>query len=94
MCAIQVRMIKDIITQPICCDRIVHIVIFVSIPVVGQFFWTQNEYGFVPVFIIFDYCQGSKGFTKTNAVCQNAAIVFFQLANDCKHGIFLKIIKH
>ena len=91
---IQICMVEDIITQTIRRNRVVHIVILIGIPVIRQLLRAENKHRFISVFVIFDNCQSGKGFTKTNTICQNTAIEFFQLADDCKHSIFLEVIKH
>lgn len=45
----QVCMEQDIIIQPIRCNRVVHIVVFVGIPVLCQLFWTQHQNRLVSV---------------------------------------------
>ena len=57
-------------------------------------FWTENKHRFVSVLIILDDCQCGEGLTETYAVCQNAAIVFFEFADDGKHSVALKVVKH
>ena len=54
-CTTQIGMIKDSIIQPVTCNRIIDIVILICVPVVGQFLWTKNQNGFIPILIIFDY---------------------------------------
>ena len=94
MCAVDICMIKDLVVQPILSNRVVDIIVFVCIPVVPQFFRTENQNGFIPVLIIFNHCKCGKCFTKAHTIRQNTAIVLFKFIDYCQGSIPLEIIQH
>ena len=79
---------KNIIPQTVSGNGVVYIIILIGIPVVGQLFGAENQNILVPILIILDNCQGSKGLTETNTVCQDAAVELFQLINDCQDKLY------
>ena len=94
MFAGKIRMVEDVVSQPIRCNGIVDIVALVCIPVLRELFRTENKHGFVAVLVILDDGKRSEGFTKTYAICQNAAVEFLKLADDSKNSIPLEVIEH
>ena len=52
---------QDIIIQPIRCNRVVHIVVLIGIPVFRQLFGTQHQNRLVSILIILYDCQCGKG---------------------------------
>ena len=89
----QVCMEQDIIIQPIRCNRVVHIVVLVGIPVLCQLFGAQHQNRLVSILIILYDCQCGKGLAKANTVRKDAAVVLFQLIDDGKHRILLEVIQ-
>ena len=87
-------MVENIIAKTITGNRVIDIVILVSIPVVGQLLGTEHQNGFVAVLVVLDNCQGGKCFAKANAIGQNTTVVLFQFVDDGKGSIFLEIIEH
>ena len=85
---------QHVIAHPVTCNGIVFVIVLVCIPVPGQLFRAENQYRFVPVFVVFYDSQRGKGFAEANTVRQYAAIVLFQLVYDCKDSILLKVIEH
>ena len=51
----QIRMEQHIIVQSIRCDRIVHVIIFIGVPVFCQLLRAENQYTFVSILIIFHH---------------------------------------
>ena len=90
----KIGVIQHIVAEPIFRNRIVDIVAFVGVPVLGQLFGTQHQHGFVSVLVVLDHRKRGKCFAETHAVRQNAAVVFFQLVDDRKHRITLKVVQH
>ena len=45
---------QHIVTQTVCCYRVVDIVASVGNPVIVQLFRTQYKDGLIPVFVVFD----------------------------------------
>lgn len=81
---------KNIVAESVCSDGIVDVVIFICIPVFCQFLRTKYKDGFISVFVIFHDCKRGERLTKTNTVCQDAAVVFLELVNNGKGSILLK----
>ena len=90
----KVRMVEDVVSQPIRCNGIVDIVTLVCVPVFRELFGAEDKHGFVAVLIVLDHRKRSKRLAETNAVCQNAAIEFFEFADDGKNRVTLEVIKH
>ena len=84
---------QDIIIQPIRCNRVVHIVVLIGIPVFRQLFGTQHQNRLVSILIIFYDSQCGKCLAKTNTVRKDAAVVLFQLIDDGKHRILLEVVQ-
>ena len=70
------------------------VIIPIGVPVGSQLLGAENQNRFVPVFVILDDSKRGKRFAQTNTVRQNAAIVFFELVDNRKDSIALKIIEH
>ncbi len=87
-------MVKHVIAQSIGSYGIVDIVVLIGVPVVGQLFGAKNKNIFVAIFIVFNNGKCGKSFTKSYAVCKNAAIIFLQFVDDGKGCILLKVIQH
>ena len=89
----QVCVEQDVIVQPIRCNRVVHIVVLVGIPVLCQLFGAQHQNRLVSILIILYDSQCGKGLAKTNTVRKDAAVVLFQLIDDGKHRILLEVVQ-
>ena len=89
----QVCVEQNIIIQPIRCNRVVHIVVLIGIPVFRQLFGTQHQNRLVSVLIILYDSQCGKGLAKANTVRKDAAVVLFQLIDDGKHRILLEVVQ-
>ena len=87
-------MVKHIVAESIGSNRVVDIVVLIGVPVVRQLLGAKHQDGFVAVFVVFYNRKRSEGFTETNAVCKNTAVVFFQLIDNSKGSIALEIIEH
>ena len=87
-------MIKHIVPKPVGSNGVIDIVIFISIPVVCQLLGAEHKNGLVAVFVVFNNSKGGKGFTKTDAIRKNAAVVFFKFIYDGEGSILLEIIEH
>ena len=94
MCSGKVSVIKHVVTESITGYGVVEIIILVCIPVVRQLFGTKHQNRLVFIFVVFDNCKCSKGFTKTNRVSENATVKLFKLADNSKNGISLEVIEH
>ena len=90
----KVRMIENIVSQPVCCNRIVDIVALVCIPVLRELLGAKDKHRFVAILIILDHRKCSKCLAETNAVCQNTAVEFLKFADDSKNCVTLEVIKH
>ena len=89
----QVCVEQDVIVQPIRCNRVVHIVVLVGVPVFRQFFGAQHKNRLVSILIILYDSQCGKGLAKANTVRKDAAVVLFQLIDDGKHRILLEVVQ-
>ena len=89
----QICVEQDVIVQPIRCNRVVHIVVLVGIPVFRQLFGAQHQNRLVSVLIILYDSQCGKGLTKANTVRKDTAVVLFQLIDDGKHRILLEVVQ-
>ena len=58
----KVRMVEDVVSQPVCCDGIVDIVALIGVPVFRELFRAENKHGFVAVLIILDDRKSSESF--------------------------------
>ena len=87
----KVRMIQNVIAEPVGCEWVINQIATVGHPVFGQLFWTKHENIFVAAFVILDDGKSRKCFTETNAVCKNAAVVLLQFVDNCKSSIFLEV---
>ena len=90
----KVRVVEDIIAQPVSRNRVINVVAFICIPVLRELFGTKDKHRFVAVLIILDHRKGRKCFAQAYAVRQNTAIELLQLADNGKDGISLEIVKH
>ena len=90
----KIGMIEDIVSKSICRNGIVDIVALVCIPVLGELFGAEHKHRLVAVLVILDDGKRGEGFTKTYAICQNAAVEFLKLADDGKNRIALEVIEH
>ena len=75
-------MIKHIVPKPVGSNGVVDIVILIGIPVVRQFLGAKHKNGLVAVFVVFNNGKCGKGFTKTDAIRKNTAVVFFKFVYD------------
>ena len=87
-------MVKHIVTKPVGSDGVIDIVILIGIPVVCQFLGAEHKDGLVSVFVVFNNGKGGKGFTKTDAIRKDSAVVFFKFVYDGKGSIFLEVVEH
>ena len=94
LCAREIRVEQYIIAQTITGNGVVDIVVLIGIPVPCQLFRAQYKNRLVAVFIVFYYRKGGEGLAQADAIGQDAAVVFFELVDDCKHRITLEIIQH
>ena len=94
MCAAKVGVIEHLVVEPILRQRVVSIVVAISIPVVCEFFRAEDEHAFIARFVILYHRKGGEGFAETYGVGQNAAVVFFQLVYDGKSCVTLKVKQH
>lgn len=81
---------QHIITKAVFCQRVIDKVATVGHPVIFQLLRAENEDTFVSSLIVFYDCQGCKGFTKTNAICENTSIVLLQLVYNSKCSVPLE----
>ena len=87
----KVRMVQNVIAEPVCSKRVVNQIAAVGHPVLGQLFRTKYENIFVAAFVILDDSQRRKCFTEADAVCKNAAVVLLQFIDNRKSSIFLEV---
>ena len=73
----QVGMIKDIITKPILCNRIIDVVALIGRPVFREFLRTKNQNGFIAILVVFNYSKCSEGLTQADAVSKDATVELF-----------------
>ena len=84
-------MVKHIVTKPVGSDGVIDIVVFIGVPVVCQFLGAEHKDGLVSVFVVFNNGKCGKGFTKTDAIRKNTAVVFFKFVYDGKGSIIWKL---
>ena len=87
----EVCVIQNIVAQTILYKRVIDQISSVCHPVFGQLLRTKHKDIFVSAFIVFDHCEGSESLTKSDAVSQDAAVILFQLIDNGKCSILLKI---
>ena len=87
-------MVKNIVTESVSGNGVIDIVIFIGVPVVCQLLGAEHKNGLVAVFVVFNNCKCGKGFTKTNAVRKDAAVIFFKFIYDGKGSVLLEVIEH
>ena len=86
-------MVQNVIAQPIRRNWIVDVVRFVGRPVVRKLLGTEHQHAQIAVFVVFDNGQRSECFAEADAVRQNAAVVLFQLADNCENRVFLECVE-
>ncbi len=84
---------KNVITQSVRGNGIVFVVRLVGVPVADKLFRAKHKHALVLVLVIFYHRKRRKGFAKTDAVRQNAAVVPLQFVDYGKGGVLLKIIQ-
>ena len=89
----QVGVVKHVVAQAVGGDRVVFVVALVSLPVDGKFFGAEDEHAFVAVFVVLDHGQSGKRLAQSDAVGEDAAVVFFQFADDAERGVFLEVVE-
>lgn len=94
MGAVQVGVVKHIVAESIGSNRVVDIVVLIGVPVVRQLLGAKHQNGFVAVFVVFYNRKRCKSFAKTNAVCKNTAVVFFEFVYNGESGILLEVVEH
>ena len=82
-----------IIAQTVACDRVVLVVGTKRLPVVVQLLWAKYEHALVAVLVILYHCKGCECLTKSDTICKDATVVFFEFVDDGKGSIFLEVIK-
>ena len=87
-------MIQHIVPKPVGSNGVIDIVILISVPVVCQFLGAKHKNGLVSVFVVFNNGKGGKGFTKTDAIRKDTAVVFFEFIDDGKGSVLLEIVEH
>ena len=87
-------MIKHIVPESVGSNGVIDIVILISIPVICQFLGAKHKNGLVSVFVVFDNGKCGKGFTKTDAIRKDTAVVFFEFIDDGKGSVLLEIVEH
>ena len=87
-------MIENVIAETVRRNGVIDIVILIGVPIVRQLLRTEDKDRLVPVLVVFDDCESSKGFTKANTIGKNATIELFQFVDDGKSGILLEIVEH
>ena len=55
---------QHIIIQPVAGNRIIHVIVFVCIPVLTELFRAKDKHGFIAVFVIFYNGKCRESFTK------------------------------
>ena len=94
MGAVQVGVVKHIVAESVGSNRVVDIVVLIGVPVIRQLFRAEHQNGFVAVFVVFYNRKRCKSFAKTNAVCKNTAVVFFEFIDNGESGILLEVVEH
>ena len=89
----KIRMVEDIIAEPISSQRVVYQIPAIGHPVLRELLWAEDKYVLIPAFVIFDDRKRSESFTKTDTVRQNAAVILLQLIDDFKSSILLEIVE-
>jgi hypothetical protein len=87
----EVRMAENVISESVFTKGIQLVVQPVDGPVIAQLFRAKNQYALIAKLEKLDDPKGLVGFTKTDAVCQNAAVVGKNFVNDPLHAVFLEI---
>ena len=87
-------MIQHIVSKPVGGNGVIDIVILIGVPVVRQFLWAEYKDRLVAIFVVFNNSKSGKCFTKTYAVREDAAIVFFELVDNSEGSIPLEVIEH
>ena len=86
-------MVQNVIPQSIRRNRIVDVVRFVGRPVVRKLLGAEHQHAQIAVFVIFDNSQRSKCLAEADAVRQNAAVILFQLTDNCENRVFLECVE-
>ena len=89
----KIRMVEDIIAEPISSQRVVYQIPAIGHPVLRKLLWAQNKYVLVSAFVILNDGKCRERLTESYTVCKNAAIVLFKLIDNAKSSILLKIVE-
>ena len=86
-------MVQNVIAQPICRDGVIDVVRFVGRPVVRKLLGAEHQHAQVAVFVVLDNGQRSECLAEADAVRQNAAVILFQLTDNCENRVFLECVE-
>ena len=91
----QVAVVNQRVPQLILCQGVVGrgVVGPVTIPVLAEPFGADNQNPLVAEFVVFDYAQGSVGFTQPYGIGENAAVMLLQLGQYGVNPVPLEPVK-
>ena len=87
-------MIQNVVTKSIAGDGVIYVIILICIPVVCEFLGAKNKHRLVAVLVIFYNGKCGEGFTKTDTIGKDTAVVLFKFVNDSKNSVFLEVVEH
>ena len=84
---------KDVVSEPVLGNRIIHIIASVGNPVIIQLLRAEHQHRLVPVLIILDDRKRRESLTETHAVGKNTSVEFLKFIDDGKSSILLKVVE-
>ena len=91
--AAQIRMEQHIVTQMVAGDWIVRCVRPVRDPVVLELLRAQNKHVAVAGLEVLDHGQCGERLAQTDRIGQDAAVVCFELVDDCESRVLLEVVQ-
>ena len=85
---------EHIVVQTIRSKGVVDVVVLVGVPVLRELLRAQDEDVLIALLIVFHNGKCGKCLAETDAVREDAAVVFFELVDDGENGIALEVVKH
>ena len=90
----KIGMVEDFVIESIRGQWVVDVIVAIGVPVVGEFFGTEDEDIFVARFIILHDGQGGECFAEADRIGEDAAIVLFEIIDDGEGCVALEMIEH
>ena len=86
-------MVEHVVLQAVARDGVVHDVRVVGYPVVAQLLGAQHEHVLVPALVVLDYGERGERLAQAHGVCQDAAVVGFELVDDGERSVLLEVVE-